>query len=281
MREKFDPKLLAERGPKVSILVTTYNQEAYIGACLDSILKQKINFPAEILVIDDSSSDKTQQIIDVYRTNFPNIVKPIYLDTNHKSNCLPVYSTIYAIARGSYIATCDGDDMWSDEYKLQKQVDFLDANQSYSFTFHNAVGLTENNRLISDVGLPESTLRDLSKDDLLRFTGWIYLGTIVFRKAFPTLPPEFDLVWNRDHILPIILGNYGAAKYQPEVGHLIYRQHSNASWSTRSLHEKALFHARTGLIITSYLLRIGRHHEAKHYLLNRLINELRTIFSLQ
>jgi glycosyltransferase involved in cell wall biosynthesis len=255
--------LTVTQTPKVSVLVTTYNHELFIAECLNSILNQKRNFSVEILIADDASTDATPKIIKDFKAQFPDVIKPIFLDINQRSQCLPVYSRIYQYAIGQFIATCDGDDFWSDENKLQKQVDFLSLHSSYAFSFHNAIGLNKDLKFNSEVSLPAGIQRDHQVEELLCFTGWIYLGTIVFRKAFPVLPPEFDLVPNRDHLLPILLSAYGAAKYQGEVGDLIYRQHTGASWSTKTPFDKAVSHARTGLIITAYLLRTGNHVAAK------------------
>ncbi len=263
----------------LSVLVTTYNHEGYISTCLDSILEQNTNFPIEIIVIDDASVDETPKIILDYKRRFPGIIKVELLESNHRSRSLPVYSKIYEKASGQFIATLDGDDYWSDPQKLQKQVDFLTRNLGYSFSFHNARGITDESNLMTDVSLPSRLKRDFSADELMIFTDWIYLGTIVFRKSFSSLPPEFDIIPNRDNFLPILLGEFGAAKYHDDVGDLMYRQHRNGYWTGKNKKERALIHSRTGLIICAYFIRIGIPELAKNYITKKLNEELNLGFN--
>nr|WP_319397853.1 glycosyltransferase [uncultured Carboxylicivirga sp.] len=124
--------------PIVSICCLSYNHEAYIEESIDSFLMQETTFPFEILIHDDASTDNTQKIIKKYQELFPQIIKPIYQTINqksiYKSGMNPRFNFPRAI--GKYIATCEGDDYWTDPLKLQKQVDFLEANTKYAATFH-------------------------------------------------------------------------------------------------------------------------------------------------
>ena len=118
----------------VSIRCVTYNQEKYISQALDSFLMQKTNFPFEIVVHDDASTDKTIEIIKEYEKKFPDIVKPIYETENQyskKDNSLDLI--ILSHLKGKYTAYCEGDDFWTNKNKLQKQVDFLEQNLDYGF----------------------------------------------------------------------------------------------------------------------------------------------------
>ena len=118
----------------VSIRCVTYNQEKYISQALDSFLMQKTNFPFEIVVHDDASTDKTIEIIKEYEKKFPDIVKPIYETENQyskKDNSLDLI--ILSHLKGKYTAYCEGDDFWTNKNKLQKQVDFLEQNPDYGF----------------------------------------------------------------------------------------------------------------------------------------------------
>ncbi len=66
----------------VSVLCATYNQEKYIRQCLEGFVMQKTNFPFEVIVNDDASTDKTPKIIQEYADKYPNIIKPIYQKEN-------------------------------------------------------------------------------------------------------------------------------------------------------------------------------------------------------
>lgn len=119
--------------PLVSIDCITYNHAPYIRQCLESFLKQKTNFPFEILIHDDASTDGTADIIREYEERYPNIIKPIYQSENQYSKAISI-STKYNFprAKGKYIALCEGDDYWIDPLKLQKQVDLLENNSDCS-----------------------------------------------------------------------------------------------------------------------------------------------------
>lgn len=113
---------------KLSILVVTYNQEKYIGQCLDSILSQKVTFDYDIIVADDSSTDNTPSIIKKYAAAHQNI-KPVF----NKCNVGFVRNWKIALSHcvGDYVSILEGDDYWLTDYRLQRQVEFLDSYPEY------------------------------------------------------------------------------------------------------------------------------------------------------
>ena len=118
----------------VTILCTAYNHEPYIRKCLEGFVMQKTNFQFEAIVHDDASTDGTATIIREYAEKYPDIIVPIYQTENQYSKKIGIYKTfLYPKAQGKYIAICEGDDYWTDPYKLQKQVDLLEANLDCSF----------------------------------------------------------------------------------------------------------------------------------------------------
>jgi len=123
--------------PLVSICCITYNHEKYIADALESFLMQKTEFPIEVIIHDDASTDNTVNIIREYEKKYPNIIKPIYQNENQFSKGINISEGIvWPKAKGKYIALCEGDDFWNDSQKLQKQVMFLDNNPDYSMCFH-------------------------------------------------------------------------------------------------------------------------------------------------
>ena len=106
---------------------------------MDGFLMQQTDFPIEILIHDDCSTDGTTEIIREYEVKYPDLIYPLYEEENQyqKGKATEIDFYNYRRARGKYIAYCEGDDYWTDPLKLQKQVDFMEANPEYSVCFHN------------------------------------------------------------------------------------------------------------------------------------------------
>src|SRR5690606_29638521 len=118
------------------IVVNTFNHEKYIRRAIEGIINQKVDFQYEILLHDDASTDNTCAILNEYIGRFPELfAEPIFQTENQYSKGVKIAVGIqYPRARGEYIALCEGDDCWTDLNKLQKQVDFLQRNPTFSLT---------------------------------------------------------------------------------------------------------------------------------------------------
>ena len=139
--------------PLVSICCLTFNHEAFVRQCLDGFLMQKTDFEIEILIHDDASTDNTQSILREYESKYPDKIFPLYETENKYSNGYKGRMDIvfnYARARGKYIASCEGDDYWTDPQKLQKQVDFMESHPEYSVCFHRCQHLNTYSGDITD-----------------------------------------------------------------------------------------------------------------------------------
>ena len=125
---------------KVSVIVPSYNQNEWLKKSIESILMQKVDFEFEIVVIDDHSTDGSVEFLKQYQNKFPELFKVIYHNENYFA--LKKYSEMFRefmeSCSGEYIAFCEGDDYWTDEYKLQKQVNLLDSDYSLSGCFHKS-----------------------------------------------------------------------------------------------------------------------------------------------
>ncbi|EFE10318.1 glycosyltransferase [Citrobacter youngae] len=121
---------------KLSVCVSTYNQEKYIKECLDSIDMQEMEIPFEIIVGVDKSSDNTLRIVSNFAKTATNTVKIITSDTQVGAS--ENYLRIHQIANGEYVCHIDGDDLML-QGKLQKQVSILDSNSNLSAVWHNMV----------------------------------------------------------------------------------------------------------------------------------------------
>ncbi|MBQ9516665.1 MAG: glycosyltransferase [Eubacterium sp.] len=113
---------------QISIICITYNHEKYIRQCLDGFLMQK-DVTFEIIIHDDASTDKTSEVIREYELMYPGLLKPIYQTENQYSkNPIIIDNKFVPYIQGKYVAICEGDDYWTDPFKLKKQFDALEAN---------------------------------------------------------------------------------------------------------------------------------------------------------
>lgn len=137
----------------VSICTLAYNQEKYIAQTLQSFVDQVTDFPFEVLIHDDASTDATADIIRQFQEKYPDIIKPVYQTENQYSKKIPISATYqYPRARGKYIALCEGDDCWLDLHKLQKQVDYMESRPECTLCFTN--GKCEENGVIDRRVIP-------------------------------------------------------------------------------------------------------------------------------
>lgn len=217
----------------VSVSCITYNHAKYIRQCLDGILMQKADFQYEILIHDDASTDGTDDIIREYSQKYPTIIKPIFEKENQYSKGVPISATFnYPRAEGKYIALCEGDDYWTDPYKLQKQVDFLETNADYSCCFHDAY--TEVDNKIRKPRWRYSNNKDSSINDIILFGGlFIPTASILMRRdIFLGMPNIFRQQHVGDYPLQIYLASVGKVYYMHEAM-CVYRVCAVNSWSER------------------------------------------------
>lgn len=128
----------------VTIHCLVYNHEPYLRQCLDGFVMQKTNFRFEAIVHDDASTDGSANIIREYAEKYPDTIKPIYeVENQYSKRDGSIRRIMNEHTHGKYVALCEGDDYWTDPLKLQKQVDFMEANPDYSLCFHNAMILNE------------------------------------------------------------------------------------------------------------------------------------------
>ncbi len=221
----------------VSISCITYNHSKFIKECLDGFLMQRIDFDYEILIYDDASSDGSQEIIKHYQEKHPDIIKPIFQTENQyslgKSGFNAKYN--YSRAQGKYIALCEGDDYWTDPLKLQKQVDFLEANPDFVVCCHNSSAIDEAGNCIK-----EKVVKKLNKDTVysqsdLKKGAWLLTQTLVFRnidKVFEIQVNNRKKLLNGDMLLISILGKFGKGKYFEDIKPSMYRVHQGGVWSS-------------------------------------------------
>ena len=124
----------------VSVYFITYNHKDFIQKSLDGVVNQKTDFKYEIVLYDDGSTDGTREIVKEYTEKYPDLFNPILPEENRakKEGFYKINTEIYSKCRGKYIAYCEGDDFWTDENKLQTQVDFMESHPDFAGCFHKS-----------------------------------------------------------------------------------------------------------------------------------------------
>lgn len=198
--------------PLVSISCITYNHSKFIKECLDGFLMQQANFDFEVLIHDDASTDNTQEIIKAYQEKHPSIIKPILQTENQYSKGVRGINAKfnYSRAQGKYIALCEGDDYWTDPLKLQKQVDFLEANPLYAGSATNSIMIFEDsskNKLFK-----KSTVNlDLYIEDLLGHRHF-HTASFLFKKEC-IINVDFPKILSGDRYLFLLITSNGPIHY--------------------------------------------------------------------
>ena len=222
------PKRIATKRPKLSVVTTTHNQEAYVRDAFDSFIAQQIDFPMEVIVADDASTDATRAIIQEYVDRYPHLFRPILRPKNLGLNRNLVDAL--SKARGTYIALCEGDDYWIDPLKLSKQVAFLDRHPETAVCFHPVRTIWEDGR-VEDQDFPPIVWRDdLSLETLIK-RNFIQTNSVVYRRLphYRGIPAD---VMPLDHYLMVRHAFSGNIAMLPETM-AVYRRHSQGMWNNR------------------------------------------------
>lgn len=233
--------------PLLSVLCLTYNHERFILKALDSFLMQETSFPIEIVIGEDRSSDNTLAMIEDYRNRFPKIIRLITSETN--VGVTENFRRTLNACRGRYIALCEGDDYWEDRMKLQRQVEFLESNQSFVITYHDAYvldGVSE-----KSFQLPQQYRCDATKDELINARPLSTL-TVCFRNILSEIPSEFNHAPMLDLCLWSLLGQHGEGKYLGHLKPAIYRAHEGGIFSHQNESTKLRMTMRTYSCLAQY-----------------------------
>ena len=168
----------------VAIKCAVYNHEPYLRDCLEGFVMQQTNFPFVAIVHDDASTDNSAAIIREYEEKYPDIIKPIYEAENQYSkrdgSVGRIMNAAVDATGAKYIAMCEGDDYWTDPLKLQKQVDFMEANPEYGLCYAKAYRYNEElKKYIGVKGSARAEVYELS----IQGTHHISTPTILMRQS--------------------------------------------------------------------------------------------------
>lgn len=216
--------------PLVSVLCDTFNHENFIVEALEGFLSQKTDFPFEIIVHDDASTDRTAAIVKEYATKYPLIVKPILQQENQYSRKLNFWNDYtFPKAKGKYIAMCEGDDYWTDTLKLQKQVDFLENHEEVSITWTNFAKRWDDRIEDYDFGVNFKDVTFIDFDTLFNPYCTFTLTTL-FRKSAVDIQKYAAMKHSKDNTLYSLALCHGRGAFL-NFKSAVYRQHVGGIYS--------------------------------------------------
>lgn len=211
--------------PKVSIVSTTHNQAGYARQAFDSFLDQQTDFPVEIIVADDASTDATPAIIREYAERYPHVFRPIFRTENLGLN--GNLTGALSAARGEYVALCEADDYWIDPLKLSKQVAFLDRHPKTTVCFHPVRVIWEDGHA-KDSKFPPVRVRGNLSLDALILMNFIQTNSAVYRRLerYDDIPAD---VMPLDWYLHVRHAVHGDIAMLPDTM-AVYRRHAQGMW---------------------------------------------------
>ena len=227
----------------VSVICLAYNHGKYVRETLEGFVSQKTDFPFEVIVHDDASTDNTADIIREYEKKYPDIIKPIYQVQNQYSQKVDIYKE-FELPRmsGKYVAFCEGDDYWSDPYKLQKQVDAMEQNPDCSLCVHKVAEIFEDGTA-NGIFFPSVPVKPgmMSSHEFFvigreyNFHTSSYFFRMEHFREFVMNPPEFTKKCDvGDEVYMLFFGQLGNIFYHEEVMSC-YRRGVAGSWSVQNL----------------------------------------------
>lgn len=149
---RLDNMVVPGAKPVVSVILLCYNQQHTIGRAIESLLGQVCDFPFEILVADDGSSDSTRAICEAYAEKYPHLIRLMPKIPN--KGLVLNYFHSFDKCGGEFVADCAGDDYWANPLRLQKQVEYLRANPA-DVAVMSQWDIVENGTILNSTSIAE------------------------------------------------------------------------------------------------------------------------------
>lgn len=216
--------------PVVSICCITYNHENYIEDALEGFLIQETEFPFEIVIHDDASTDKTASIIQEYVEKYPKIIKPILrLENQYSKKGASFITSVFEVCMGEYIALCEGDDYWEVPNKLQRQVNLIKTNSSFDLVVSKAKTYDEDCRIWGEVGVWHNRIVPIGK--IIYSSGCIATATILIRASVVKKLTDFfqNNVMVADYFIQVLGAKSGGGALYLDDFTAVYRKNSTSS----------------------------------------------------
>lgn len=226
-----------DKGVKVSVIMLAYNIDKYVETAIKGVLRQKTNYPIQLVISEDCSTDHTLDICKHYKQQYPEQITLVEHERN--VGLQRNFMDAHKHCTGEYIAICDGDDYWIDRHKLQRMTDFMDTHPDFAICFHRVINYYEDNHTKSLSNGKQATVTGIL--DLCN-SNFITNSSSLFRKQYyPTLPEWFAEITSCDYAMHLLNAGHGKIYYfrKPMA---VYRKHSQGIWS-ETTEEKRFFAA--------------------------------------
>lgn len=214
--------------PMVSVVMIAYNKEKYIDEAIRGVVKQRVDWPIELIVMDDYSTDATSEKALEWCRKYPHIVR--YVRNPENLGLQRNYMAGFALCRGRYMAICDADDYWFYRGKLAKMVSYMEQNQGCAVSFHRMVNYYEGSgeKSLSNGGTPrDTTIADLSRSNYITNSAVMYRRGLVDLLSLPEWIAEDR---SPDYAMHMLYAAHGSIHFfSRPMG--VYRKAGGSAWS--------------------------------------------------
>jgi glycosyltransferase involved in cell wall biosynthesis len=220
--------------PKVAVFMVAYNHARYIAQAIEGVMMQQTDFSYQLFIGEDCSTDETRNICLSYKDKYPDKINLILNEKNlgGAPNALNVYKVCFEY--GDYVAMCEGDDYWTDSRKLQRQIDFLEANPDFSICFHPVKVVFEDENKEPEITNKDQAVTTTFED--LALNNYIHTVSCVFRNNSLQFPDWYGKLPAGDYLLHLLNAQYGKVGFINEVM-AVYRVHKGGVWGAKNLSE--------------------------------------------
>ncbi len=239
--------------PKASVCMIAYQHEAFVTQAIESVLNQKVDFDLELVIGEDHGPDGTRAICEKYAARDARVR---LLPSNRNHGVMANFRRTLGACTGDYVAVCEGDDYWTDDQKLRKQVELLDRRRDLAGSAHQALVVSTGARdRPFRVGVPA----EIGVSDLLGGR-LFHTASVLFRRAvLDTFLPAPDVL-SADRLLNLCIAFHGQIHYSDEAM-CAYRIHGAGMSSNATVTQM-----RRDLASVPYLRKVNPAFPRYHYL---------------
>lgn len=249
--------------PVLSVCLITYNHEKFVGQALEGIFNQVVNFEYEVVIADDCSKDKTREIILEYKNKYPEKVKLIFQEKN--VGAAKNWFDLMAYPKTAYIAYIEGDDYWTNPYKLQQQYDFLESNKDFVIHCGHSLIESPNAELNGKTVHPKEGRKSVYTLEDFGMDSQVVSSTATYRNiGLANLPEAFNKATAGDWLLWIyLMQKTGGKVYYSEEIYGVYRIHGASAFSSLGLIANYKFYIKNMKIQEPFFKSASNRKEIK------------------